>query len=217
MINKKSLILILFGLVVNSYCDRFIQMVAELSPNEVFCFYEGFKEQKIYRVRYGVVYGDMNDVDFYVEAPNNNIIYSNLSYNYIQEFNFHASLMGDFKFCFSNNLIPYSTKRVLFELAPSDLNTIDSLREEAEANKGIPSVMGQQEFILNNIHLQLANVSFVQDYFKYEEIIDKAFADSLLEKVTLFSVIQLFSIILTGFLQVTVVKGLFSTKSRAQK
>jgi hypothetical protein len=190
-----------------------------LEPNEVFCLHQGFNEQIIYTLSYGAISGQITNVEFRAEAPNGFILHtdnSSRSDHGIKQFHFQASLMGDYKFCFTNNLIPYTTKQIFFQLSPSDLNQRESLREEAAAEKGVPSVMSQHEFTLNNIHFKLINVSYVQDYFKYAEIVDKAFADSLLEKVGLFSVIHLISIILTAYLQVNVVKRLFNTKTNAQ-
>lgn len=207
----KQLAVLLFICFIGCNCDKDeFTFTFEVENGEEFCMYHGFNDSIRYKVSYGVLKGGKLDIDFKLENSKGKVVYSANKMNTKDSFEFTSSSHGDYKFCFGNTFSKVLHKIVFFDVKPADERHKESLAEEA--NGDIPSVMSSTEFILNNIHLIMENVSSIQSFYRHEEFTDRAFAEELYLKVNFISAIHFGTIIFVSIFQVCILRSLFRKK-----
>lgn len=204
------ILLSIFAIEIHqSYCVKdHIKLSFEVENNDEFCFYHKFNDSIEYLLEYGVIKGGNYDINFYLESPNQKRLYSATKVKRLDVVNFYSSDRGEFKFCFSNSFSKITHKIVYFELKPSDVRFRDTLKDEVDTAK-VPGVVTASEYILNNIHFVMGNVSKIQEFYRHEEAIDKNFAEMLRDKITILSAINFFTILFVSFFQVKFLKRFF--------
>lgn len=186
----------------------------EVENNAEFCFYHQFNNTIEYVLNYGILKGGNFDIDFILslEIPNSasdqQVVYHKEKTSIKDTVKFNGNLKYVHKFCFRNYFSPISHKIVFMDIKPADKGFIETLREEANSNQ-LPIVFTKTDAALNEIHATFTNITNVQYYFRYEESIDRNFAEYLRFKVSFLSSIEFSLIMIVALIQVNVVKRLF--------
>jgi hypothetical protein len=147
--------------------------------------------------------GGAFDVDYTVKGPDKIILSGEKERQ--GDFVFTATQVGDYEFCFSNEMSTYADKFVDFEIAV-----------ENESKAQLPSKQGtspEQTSVLEEsvfkISGQLSTISRNQKYFRTRENRNFSTVRSTEKRIVNFSLIQCGLIICMGALQVFIVRFFF--------
>lgn len=96
-------------------------LTIKIEPRTEQCFYEAVTHPNVKIAVYFLVSaGGHLDTDFKVYAPNETVVLSG-THETEKLFNFYASDLGNYKFCFSNQMSTLTQKTVLFEIYVGDV------------------------------------------------------------------------------------------------
>ncbi|KAK7414689.1 hypothetical protein QQZ08_003081 [Neonectria magnoliae] len=177
----------------------------KLSANEKACFYTTTKkESEKIAFYFAVQSGGSFDVDYIVEGPNGKVIMDGQKERQ-GDFVFSANTIGEYSFCFDNEMSTFAEKFVDFEIAV-----------ENEQRAQLPSKQGttpEQTSVLEEsifkVSGQLSTISRNQKYFRTRENRNFATVNSTEGRIVNFSLIQIALIVCMGALQVFVVRFFF--------
>ncbi|KPM44000.1 hypothetical protein AK830_g2524 [Neonectria ditissima] len=177
----------------------------QLSANEKACFYTTTKkEAEKIAFYFAVQSGGSFDVDYIVEGPNGKVIMDGQKERQ-GDFVFSANAIGEYSFCFDNEMSTFAEKFVDFEIAV-----------ENEQRAQLPSKQGttpEQTSVLEEsifkVSGQLSTISRNQKYFRTRENRNFATVNSTEGRIVNFSLIQIALIVCMGALQVFVVRFFF--------
>ncbi|KAJ2896432.1 hypothetical protein MKZ38_005559 [Zalerion maritima] len=177
----------------------------KLTANEKACFYAGAetKGQKV-AFYFAVQSGGSFDVDYEVVGPNEKVILDGAKERQ-GDFVFTANEVGEYRFCFDNEMSTYTDKFVDFEIAV-----------ENEARAKLPSKQGSSpeqttalEESIFKVSGQLSTITRNQKYFRTRENRNFSTVRSTEKRIINFSLIQCALIVAMGALQVFIVRFFF--------
>uniref|UniRef100_A0A1I8INI5 GOLD domain-containing protein n=1 Tax=Macrostomum lignano TaxID=282301 RepID=A0A1I8INI5_9PLAT len=209
-------VLLLATLPAVAQCfDQYPKRLAfELPDNEEFCFYQAFDKSESrdsFLLRFRVVRGGNNDVDFLVRSPTGEKIYSKLRARSDERaFKFMGG--GAYAFCFGNEFSTVTHKVVQFAL---DRSRAPSLAEEAGVTPPTALTLLQSE--LEAVHQQLVRAEAAQTMHRAREVEGRALSDDLNRRVATFSGILAVAVLACGLGQVAALKALFGGAVRQAK
>jgi len=177
----------------------------KLQPNEKACFFTNVAQKGAKIAFYFAVQsGGSFDVDYTVVGPNERTI-MNGEKERQGDFVFTANDVGEFRFCFNNEMSTFAEKLVDFEIAV-----------ENEPRAQIPSKQGstpEQTSVLEESILklssQLSTISRNQKYFRTRENRNFSTVRSTEKRIFNFSVLELLIMVTMAGLQVFVVRFFF--------
>lgn len=177
----------------------------KLNANEEACFYTATqqKDEKI-AFYFAVQSGGSFDINYRVTGPNNKYILDGEKERQ-GDFVFTAKEVGEYKFCFNNEMSTYTEKFVDFEIAV-----------ENEARVSLPSKQGASpeqtsslEESLFKISGQMSTITRNQKYFRTRENRNFSTVRSTETRIINFSLIQIALVVCMGALQVFIVRFFF--------
>ncbi|KAK3997548.1 emp24/gp25L/p24 family/GOLD-domain-containing protein [Cladorrhinum sp. PSN332] len=177
----------------------------QLLANEKACFYTltQNKDEKV-AFYFAVQSGGSFDIDYEVTGPNGKYILDGQKERQ-GDFVFTAKEIGEYKFCFNNEMSTFAEKFVDFEIAV-----------ENEARVTLPSKQGSSpeqtsalEESLFKLSGQLSTITRNQKYFRTRENRNFSTVRSTENRIVNFSLIQILLIITMGALQVFIVRFFF--------
>ncbi|KAL9947721.1 hypothetical protein D7B24_007066 [Verticillium nonalfalfae] len=177
----------------------------KLGAHEKACFYTVTQNagEKI-AFYFAVQSGGSFDVDYVVTGPNQKIILDGEKERQ-GDFVFNAIVIGEYQFCFNNEMSTFADKFVDFEIAVEN-----EKRAELPSKQGTSpeqtSVLEETVFKLSS---KLSTISRGQKYFRTRENRNFATVRSTESRIINFSMIQCALIVLMGGLQVFVVRFFF--------
>lgn len=180
-----------------------------VGANDVECFYGDVNEQgaKV-GVSYSVQYGGQFDIDFHVKAPNGEVLFSQERQK-DGEYSFTARIMGEYQFCFSNDMSTFSDKTVEF-----DLNIDSDFKAE------LPNAVGQGD--TDNVEKSISLIEYRTNqivrqlhYYKTRNSRNESTVKSTESRIKFFSVFEVVLMVGMGVLHVAIVQ-LFFKGSRKQ-
>ncbi|AEO63307.1 uncharacterized protein THITE_2108366 [Thermothielavioides terrestris NRRL 8126] len=177
----------------------------KLNANEEACFYTVTKnpDEKI-AFYFAVQSGGSFDVDYKVTGPNGKYI-MNGEKERQGDFVFTAREVGEYKFCFNNEMSTYTEKFVDFEIAVEN-----EARVSLPAKPGAsPEQTSSLEESLFKISGQLSTITRNQKYFRTRENRNFSTVRSTEKRIINFSLIQILLVICMGALQVFIVRFFF--------
>ncbi|KAJ4302157.1 hypothetical protein N0V88_002293 [Collariella sp. IMI 366227] len=173
----------------------------KLGANEEACFYTRTERQEEKVAFYFAVQsGGSFDIDYKVTGPNGKYVLDGQKERQ-GDFVFTAREIGDYKFCFSNEMSTYTEKFVDFEIAV-----------ENEARVALPSKQGaspEQTSTLEDFSGQLSTITRNQKYFRTRENRNFSTVRSTEKRIINFSLIQILLVVSMGALQVFIVRFFF--------
>ncbi|KAJ3665021.1 hypothetical protein Zmor_000541 [Zophobas morio] len=217
------LFLLIFLLIKSIVClER--EMTVNVDPRKEDCFFQAAKVSDVIDFEYQVIDGGHGDLDitFHLVDPSGRILVA----DYKKSENNHridAALAGDYKFCFDNTFSSYNAKTVFFELIVegddnsewgSDENIdLEGLRPEDVYEMKVQDI--QQ--VITNVRNHLSKVRHMQELFKSLEARDRNVVEENFFKVNTFSMVQICTMLVVGFIQVIMVRSLFDDNSKVHK
>ncbi|TEY40803.1 hypothetical protein BOTCAL_0420g00090 [Botryotinia calthae] len=177
----------------------------KLSANEKACFYSNVDKQGAKIAFYFAVQaGGSFDVDYEVVCPNERVIMKEEKERQ-GDFVFTATEVGEYRFCFNNQMSTFSEKFVDFEIAV-----------ENEPRASIPSKQGTTpeqtsalEESIFKLSGQLSTITRNQKYFRTRENRNFSTVRSTERRIFNFSVIESLMMMCMAALQVFIVRFFF--------
>lgn len=131
---------------------------------------------------------------------------------------------GDYQFCFDNTISHFNSKTVFFELIiedpnnPSDdENSVFSDMEGLSPEEFYDMKVQDIQDIIHNVRGKITKARQLQDMLRSFEARDRNIAELNCERVNLFSVIIIVTMLCVGFLQVFMIRSLFETDPKGRR
>lgn len=203
-VNYRSVLQILLWLVFFVQTIVGVELTFELADNAKQCFYQEIGKTISATLEYQVITGGHYDVDCKVEDPDGLELYSKKKQQY-DSYQWTTQKEGVYTVCFSNEFSTITHKVVYFDLQYGGEAPI--LPEMARA-----TALTQMESSIVTLHEMLNTVVEYQTKFRLREATGRIFAQSLNEKVQVWSFLQMMILMVVAIGQVVVLRGFFSDK-----
>ncbi|KAG0721919.1 Transmembrane emp24 domain-containing protein 1 [Chionoecetes opilio] len=210
-----------FFLLIHSSCGRDIEreMTVEVKAGTEECFYETIKGGETLDVEYQVIDGGRGelDIDFYLAGSTGEVVVQDLRRS---EGNHRTTITeeGDYRICWDNSFSHFSTKTVFFgitiESDDDDDLWDDGLEETITAEEIYEMKIEDIKEAMGRIRGHLTKSRFMQDQLRAYEARDRNVAENNNAKVTSWSLINITVMVVTGLIQVILLRSLFDDKSR---
>ncbi|KAL2170122.1 hypothetical protein VTG60DRAFT_5217 [Thermothelomyces hinnuleus] len=177
----------------------------KIGANEEACFYSATqnKDEKI-AFYFAVQSGGSFDINYKVTGPNGKPIMEGEKERQ-GDFVFTAKDVGEYKFCFNNEMSTYTEKFVDFEISVEN-----EARVSLPAKPGAsPEQTSSLEESLFKISGQLSTITRNQKYFRTRENRNFSTVRSTESRIINFSLIQIALVVCMGALQVFIVRFFF--------
>jgi len=185
-----------------------VELTFELADNAKECFYQEIEKNVSSTLEFQVVTGGQYDVDVTLEAPNKEIIYSQVKTQF-DSYSFIPTMSGVYKACFSNEFSTYSHKLVYMDFQVGDELPLPGLGEHV-------TVMTQMESSAQEVHKNLISILDYQTHHRLREAQGRKRAEELNERVLWWSVMETVCILAIAVGQVFVLKNFFTDRSPSQ-
>ncbi|KAF6817318.1 endosomal cargo receptor [Colletotrichum musicola] len=177
----------------------------KIHANEKACFYaKTQKENEKVAFYFAVQSGGSFDIDYVVTGPSGKVILDGEKERQ-GDFVFTAQQVGDYEFCFNNEMSTFAEKFVDFEIAVEN-----EVRAQLPSKQGAsPEQHTTLEETIFKLSGQLSTISRGQKYFRTRENRNFSTVRSTESRIINFSMIQCALIVLMGALQVFIVRFFF--------
>lgn len=170
------------------------------------CFYHEIKTGTKSSVEYAPISGSKPHVDVTIEDPNQHVFYrkTQQEYDYIK---FETNITGTYRVCFSNiyDLMMYSNV-VYFDFVVGEEGKMVRLDDQST------TPMTQVESSIVNIYDAMKVVELYQNHHRIREANGRLVAQSLNNKVMMWSLGQSLIFVVIAIVQVFVLRQFFTTK-----
>ncbi|OTB07701.1 hypothetical protein M426DRAFT_317606 [Hypoxylon sp. CI-4A] len=177
----------------------------KIGANEKACFFAA-PDKKGAKVAFyfAVQSGGSFDINYEVTGPGDKVILDGEKERQ-GDFVFTANEIGEYKFCFNNEMSTYSEKFVDFEIAVED-----EVRAQLPSKQGTtPEQTSALEESIYKVSGQLSTITRNQKYFRTRENRNFSTVRSTESRIVNFSLIQCCMVVCMGALQVFVVRFFF--------
>ncbi|KAI1375267.1 emp24/gp25L/p24 family/GOLD-domain-containing protein [Hypoxylon crocopeplum] len=177
----------------------------KILANEKACFFAA-PEKKGAKIAFyfAVQSGGSFDINYEVTGPGDKVILDGEKERQ-GDFVFTANDIGEYKFCFNNEMSTYSEKFVDFEIAVED-----EVRAQLPSKQGTtPEQTSALEESIYKVSGQLSTIARNQKYFRTRENRNFSTVRSTESRIVNFSLIQCCMMVCMGALQVFVVRFFF--------
>ncbi|OZJ01838.1 hypothetical protein BZG36_05296 [Bifiguratus adelaidae] len=157
---------------------------------------------------FAVQSGGSFDIDYEVKDPKDRIVISGEKERQ-GDFVFTANFVGEYSFCFANDMSTFAEKLVDFEITlehemrPSDLRSMENQPPES---------LSSMEESLFRLSGSLTNVARTQKYFRTRENRNFSTVVSTERRIFWFAIVESLAIVSMAGLQVFVVRNFFNIK-----
>ncbi|RLV90370.1 hypothetical protein JA1_004609 [Spathaspora sp. JA1] len=188
-----------------------------LGAQEKSCFYV-FTKKEATSIRYyfAVQSGGSFDVDYVITGPDGNVILNDQKQRQ-GDYVFTAQEIGEYEFCFSNEMSTFAEKVVDFEITfdnEDDPNGFKANMPQQPNEKPLAHVENMQSTV-NKIEHQLDGLYKTLQYYKTRNNRNQATVKSTESRIYYFSIFEVLLMVGMAFLQITIVQ-LFFKGSRKQ-
>ncbi|KAI7907833.1 emp24/gp25L/p24 family/GOLD-domain-containing protein [Cokeromyces recurvatus] len=214
MLYQQSRIVLLFFIVLlvtlfGPNSTNATALTYELSANEDACFYVwADKPGKKVGFYFAVQQGGAFDIDYEVKDPQDDSILKGERERQ-GDFVFTANQVGEYSFCFSNDMSTFAEKLVDFEISVEH-----EVRPEFIVKKdgGNDQQLTEMEETLFRLSGTLTNIARTQKYFRTRENRNSATVASTENRIFWFAFLESLAIVSMACLQVFVIKSFFNVK-----
>lgn len=178
-----------------------------LSPNEKQCFY-AFNNQQNGNIGYyfAVQAGGSFDINYSIKGPNQQLIVSEEKQRQ-GDYLFNADQVGEYEFCFDNEMSTFAEKVIDFEIKTEDEeNAIKAVLPAAPTENG--AVLNMQTSV-EKIKRQLSLLENSLNYYKTRNNRNQSTVKSTETRIFWFSLFDLVLMLAMAGFQVAVVKFFF--------
>ncbi|PGH27121.1 hypothetical protein AJ80_01077 [Polytolypa hystricis UAMH7299] len=178
----------------------------QLDASEKACFYTWIEQPPVKVAFYFAVQsGGSFDVDYQVIGPGEKIVLDGTKERG-GDFVFTAQSVGEYKFCFNNEMSTFAEKMVDFEVSVEN----EELKAKIPAKQGAPAEQASAvEESIFKISGLLSTISRNQKYFRTRENRNFSTVRSTEQRIFNFSVIECLMMITMAGLQVFIVRFFF--------
>lgn len=197
----------LFGLLALTVSTVYgTALTYKLGASEKACFFTNIEigQAKI-AFYFAVQSGGSFDVDYAVVGPNDKRIMEGQKERQ-GDFVFTAQTVGEYRFCFSNEMSTYADKMVDFEIAVEHESKSALLPQKAGSS---PEQHSSLEDSIFKVSGQLSTISRMQKYFRTRENRNFSTVRSTEQRIFNFSLIEVIMMVGMAVLQVLVVRFFF--------
>ncbi|KIV92360.1 hypothetical protein B0A52_07456 [Exophiala mesophila] len=178
----------------------------KLGASERACFFADVQRQNAKVAFYFAVQsGGSFDVDYSVVGPNDKKIMDGQKERQ-GDFVFTAQNVGEYRFCFNNEMSTFADKMVDFEVAVEDESKSALLPQKAGSSPEQHSALEDSIFKVSG---QLSTISRMQKYFRTRENRNFSTVRSTEQRIFNFSLVEVFMMVGMAVLQVLVVRFFF--------
>ncbi|KAI9278074.1 emp24/gp25L/p24 family/GOLD-domain-containing protein [Sporodiniella umbellata] len=201
-------ILGLLAIVTFPSASNATSLTYSFAPNEESCFYAMTDQPgKKIGFYFAVQQGGEFDINFEVKGPRDNSILNGAQERQ-GDYVFTATDVGEYSFCFSNDMSTFAEKLVDFEITVEN-----QVRPEFQKDGKTPApALTEMEEILYRLSGSLTTVARNQRYFRTREHRNAVTVTSTHNRMYWFSLLESAAIISIAALQTFVVKGFFNVK-----
>ncbi|ORZ03417.1 emp24/gp25L/p24 family/GOLD-domain-containing protein [Syncephalastrum racemosum] len=206
-----AIVLLLCGLVafypLNTNATALTYNVA---ANEAACFYlwSDAPGKKI-GFYFAVQSGGSFDIDFTVKDPQNKVILDGERERQ-GDYVFTANHVGEYAFCFANDMSTFAEKLVDFEITLE--HEVRPNYQKSGSSAQPPEALDNMDESLFRLSGALTNVARTQKYFRTRENRNSSTVISTESRIFWFALLESAAIIVMAGLQVFVVRNFFSVK-----
>lgn len=195
------------------------EMTVEVKAGTQECFYETIKEGETLDIEYQVIDGGQGelDINFYMAGRTGEVVLQDLRRS---EGNHRTTISeeGDYQICWDNTFSHFNTKTVFFGITieSDDDNDLwdDGLDETITAEEIYEMKIEDIKEAMGRIRAHLTKSRFMQDQLRAYEARDRNLAENNCTKVTSWSMVNITVMVVTGLIQVILLRSLFDDKSR---
>ncbi|KAI9275822.1 emp24/gp25L/p24 family/GOLD-domain-containing protein [Phascolomyces articulosus] len=181
-----------------------------VAANEKACFYlwadTPGKKVGFY---FAVQSGGSFDIDFVVQDPRDKIVVDGQKSRQ-GDYVFTANHVGEYSFCFSNDMSTFAEKLVDFEITLE--HEVRPNYQKSSSSSQPPETLGSMEESLFRLSGSLTSVARTQKYFRTRENRNSSTVISTESRIFWFALLESVAIIVMAGLQVFVVRNFFSVK-----
>ncbi|XP_076625583.1 transmembrane emp24 domain-containing protein 7 [Colletes latitarsis] len=181
-----------------------VELTFELPDNAKQCFFQEIEKNATVMLEFQVVTGGQYDVDVTLEAPNKEIIYSQIKTQFDSR-QFTAPMTGAYQACFSNEFSTFSHKLVYMDFRVNDQLPLAGLGEHV-------TVMTQMESSAEEVHKNLNNILDYQTHHRLREAQGRKRAEDLNDHVFIWSAMETVTILIISVGQVMILKAFFTER-----
>ncbi|XP_022208057.1 transmembrane emp24 domain-containing protein 1 [Nilaparvata lugens] len=199
---------------------RDVELTILVDPGKQECFYQHLEENQSLTLEYLVISGGQGglDITFKVFSPDGLQLISDYKGSE-ESHQFNVKDAGVHSFCLDNTFSAFNHKIVFLAIyvdeADEDwLSSNGIFEEENDDNKIIIDSIKHSLF---KAHSSLTEVQQIQDMSRSNEARDRHLLERNSSRVTLFSIIQIITMIFVSLVQVLVVRGLLDSKSKLSR
>lgn len=170
------------------------------------CFYQEIRAGTKCSLEYAPISGSKPHVDTTIEDPNQYVFYRKTQQEY-DFFHFETNVTGTYRVCFSNiyDLMMFSNV-IYLDFVVGDEGKMIRLKDS------VNTPMTQVETSVVNIYDAMKVVELYQNHHRIREANGRLVAQSLNEKVMMWSLGQGAAFVIIGCIQVYVLRQFFTTK-----
>ncbi|KAK8740856.1 hypothetical protein OTU49_002731 [Cherax quadricarinatus] len=218
----KILVLIAISLAHTSYGrDIEREMTIEVKPGTEECFYEMVKAGETLDVEYQVIDGGQGelDINFYIAGPLGQVLVQDLR-NADGSHRTTMSEEADYRICWDNTFSHFNSKTVFFGVMIENEDDDDDdlwdagLEASVTAEEIYEMKIEDMKDAMDRIRGHLTKSRFMQDQLRAYEARDRNVAENNYSKVNMWSLINISVMLVTGIIQVILLRSLFDDKSR---
>lgn len=181
-----------------------------LPAKEAACFYI-FTEKPNVQVSYyfAVQQGGSFDVDYTIKNPSGDIVASDTKQRQ-GDLLFKARGIGEYEFCFSNEMSTFAEKVIDFEIKYEGdaSNAFRAVMPEQPNTKPIAHVESMRKTV-ENIDVQLDELKRALQYYRTRNNRNQATVQSTESRIYYFSILEVLLMVGMAFLQITIVQFFF--------
>ncbi|KAI9490884.1 emp24/gp25L/p24 family/GOLD-domain-containing protein [Zychaea mexicana] len=183
-----------------------------VAANEKACFYL-FADTPGKKVGFyfAVQSGGSFDIDFVVQDPRERIVVDGQKARQ-GDYVFTANHVGEYSFCFANDMSTFAEKLVDFEITLEHEVRPNYQKTSSSAASQAPEPLSNMEESLFRLSGSLTSVARTQKYFRTRENRNSSTVISTESRIFWFALLESAAIIVMAFLQVFVVRNFFSVK-----
>lgn len=199
----------LFSLSILAWQVASTPLSYRVKSNEHACFYTAVdKAKEKISFYFAVQAGGDFDIDYYATNPHGQIILEGTRERQ-GDFAFTAEYIGEYKFCFSNDMSTVTDKLIDFEIAVEH-----DVRPEMPVKPGVGAeeTSGIEESVLK-LSSQVSQMSRTQKYFRTREHRNMSTVQSTESRIFWFALLESCAMITMSGLQVFIVRTFFSRRS----
>ncbi|XP_054729723.1 transmembrane emp24 domain-containing protein 7 [Anastrepha obliqua] len=181
-----------------------VEFTFDLADNTEDCFFEEVRRNTTCYLEFQVSAGGQLDVDVTLTNPHGKLVYEQQRATF-DSHQFTAEATGVYKVCFSNQFSSFSHKIVYVDFQVGEEPALPGIDEHA-------TVLTQMETSSQSIHKSLNDILDAQTHHRLREAQGRKRAEELNEAVLVWSALETFIIIVIGFGQILILRGLFSNR-----